>query len=652
MKKLAQNPRFWPIPIMLVALSVVHYAPQLGIASGDLLSLQLGLSRHALDRMLFLAPLLYAGYSMRLRVGLGVCLVALAVMLPRALFVAPYQWDALVEIGGILLVGVLASFWFDTQIRAREQQRVASRELETVQENLQTQIRLARSNAKRLATLNSISGMLSRSLESEHLLRSAIDLVTEVMEVEIALIFTIDKEPPELRLSAHEGVSDAFVDAAQNMAPGSFNHRVAANGDVLLVQDATDDPGLSREVLKREKIESELIVPLRAKGVITGTLCVANRRPRRFLPEEVELLTAIGAQIGIALENTRLYRQEQMMAVQYRSIFENTTEAIWLHDLKGDILNVNRAAASLTGYDLEELARMNVSQFLPADELAVSREKQGKLLRGEMRAGEPYDQRIIRKDRSDVLVRVGSSPIYEGGQLVGFQHIATDVTKERLMQENLRNYIEAVTKAQEEERKRIARELHDETAQQLIALSRQLDDFSIDNRRLSPEDVEVLTSWRRQLKEALQGVRLFSRDLRPPMIDDLGLAPALEWLTGHLREETSIDVGLKVFGTQRRLTPETELLLFRIAQEALNNARRHAQASSVEVSVEFGADAVSVAVQDNGKGFKLPDSVGDLSRTGRLGLMGIEERSRLLGASLTIDSEPGRGTTIRVKAPV
>ncbi|MDO8490941.1 MAG: PAS domain S-box protein [Dehalococcoidia bacterium] len=420
----------------------------------------------------------------------------------------------------------------------------------------------------------------------------------------------------------------------------------------MLVDDASDDPGLPAGLLRQEKLQAELIVPLRAKGAITGTLCVANRRPRAFLPEEVELLTAIGAQIGIALENTNLYRQEQMMAVQYRSIFDNTTEAIWLHNLSGDILKVNRAVTKLTGYDTDELTRMNIAQFLPEEGLAIVRETQRKLLRSEVQAGEPYDQRVIRKDRSEVLVRVGSSPIYENGQLVGFQQIATDVTKERLMQENLRFYIEAVTKAQEEERKRIARELHDETAQQLIALSRQLDDFSNHSKRLSAEDVEVLNTWRQRLKDALQGVRLFSRDLRPPMIDDLGLIPALEWLTGQISSESSMEVDLRVAGVQRRLTPETELLLFRIVQEALNNARRHAQASAVEVSVEFDQGAVNVMIKDNGKGFRLPESVADLSRSGRLGLMGMEERARLLGADLSIKSEPGHGTTIRVKTPV
>ncbi len=653
MKKLARNPRFWPIPVMILALSVLHYAGPLGIPGVSTPGLGSPLSRYSLDQLLFLIPMAYAAYAMRFNIGVATCLVAFLVMVPHAVLFSQYHVDALLEIGGVMVAGLLACFWFEAQRRAVEQKREATKELESVQENLQTQIRLSRSNAKRLATLNSISSMLSRSLEAEHLLRSAIELVTEVMEVEVAMIYTLDKDFPQLRLAAFDGVSDRFVAEAKSLSLDvGFSARVVRTGEPVLVDDASDDPGLSREILSKEKLRAELIVPLRSKGVITGTLCVANRRPRHFLPEEIELLTAIGAQIGVALDNTDLYRQEQLIAEQYRAIFDNAAEAIWLQDLQGEIVKANQAAARLTGYGVEELLHLSQIRLLPDRAQGAVLNTERIVLGSDMQAGEPYDQRMTRKDGSEVLVRVGSSPIYEGGQLVGYQYIATDVTKERLMQESLRHYIEAITKAQEEERKRIARELHDETAQQLVALSHQLDDFIGHNYGLSAEDLHVLKAWRLRLSQALQGVRLFSRDLRPPMIDDLGLVASLEWLTGQVSSESKMEVALKVAGAQRRLTPETELLLFRIVQEALNNARRHAEASSVEVAIEFGEHSVSAVVTDNGKGFQMPGSVGDLSRAGKLGLMGIEERAHLLGASLTIDSSPGRGTRIIVKTPV
>ncbi|MDO8490942.1 MAG: hypothetical protein Q7T04_02870 [Dehalococcoidia bacterium] len=226
MKKLLRNPRFWPVPLLIIGLSLLQYSERLGIAGTLDPSLQIGLHRHSLDRILFLVPVIYAGYSFRFRVGVTTCIVASLIMAPRSLFGPADTLDALLETGGIFLIGVLACFWFEAQFRAKEQQRRATTELEAVQEHLQTQIRLSRSNSKRLATLNSISGMLSRSLESDHLLRSAIDLVTEVMEVEVALIFIMDAQSSELRLAACEGVSEEFAQGAKNMGlADGFNRR-------------------------------------------------------------------------------------------------------------------------------------------------------------------------------------------------------------------------------------------------------------------------------------------------------------------------------------------------------------------------------------------------------------------------------------------
>ena len=107
-----------------------------------------------------------------------------------------------------------------------------------------------------------------------------------------------------------------------------------------------------------------------------------------------------------------------------------------------------------------------------------------------------------------------------------------------------------------------------------------------------------------------------------------------------------------MIGSQRRLAPEAEILIFRIIQEATNNAGRHAEASLVEVTVEFDGDKIVATVRDDGKGFELPRTLGELSRIGKLGLAGAEERARLLGGSLTVQSQPGKGTTVVLNAPV
>jgi two-component system, NarL family, sensor histidine kinase DegS len=146
----------------------------------------------------------------------------------------------------------------------------------------------------------------------------------------------------------------------------------------------------------------------------------------------------------------------------------------------------------------------------------------------------------------------------------------------------------------------------------------------------------------------LSGLRRFSRDLRPPILDDLGLASALEALVDDLRRRSSHRLVLTVEGNPRRLAIDTELVLFRIAQAALHNVERHARATEATVTVVFEPDRVLLVIADDGSGFRLPDDAADLAPGGKLGLLGMQERAQLVGAKLEITSAPGAGTRIAV----
>ena len=150
----------------------------------------------------------------------------------------------------------------------------------------------------------------------------------------------------------------------------------------------------------------------------------------------------------------------------------------------------------------------------------------------------------------------------------------------------------------------------------------------------------------------MQGVRRLSQDLRPAALDNLGLVPALEWLAADVAGYSGIKTKLKVLGTERKLLSEVDLLLFRIAQEALRNVWKHAQATSAEVTLEFAEGKTLVTVSDNGVGFDPPPVVANLPRYGKLGLAGMQERAWLLGGTLTVESEIGKGTTLTVELPV
>jgi len=243
-----------------------------------------------------------------------------------------------------------------------------------------------------------------------------------------------------------------------------------------------------------------------------------------------------------------------------------------------------------------------------------------------------------------------ASPIKNSkGEVIGAIETLEDATERKRAEENLRYHLQQITKAQEEERKRIARELHDDTAQVLGSLLRQLDNFIRKKHGFTPNEVLFLKDLQTQLNRGLQSMQRFVQDLRPSLLDDLGLIPAVRSLVKGLQESDGIDTKLKIVGGERRFSPEVELLLFRIVQEALNNIRRHAHASEAQVLMEFDGDEAKVTVSDNGRGFELRGGVDDLPRIGKLGLAGMMERARLLSGTLKVKSTPGKGTTLIVE---
>lgn len=218
-------------------------------------------------------------------------------------------------------------------------------------------------------------------------------------------------------------------------------------------------------------------------------------------------------------------------------------------------------------------------------------------------------------------------------------------------QTGMHDYIAAITQGQEEERRRLARELHDDTVQALIALGQQVE---MARKALSADPdrtAERLSTVRAMLAETLEGVRRFSRDLRPVYLEDLGFIPALEMLVREADHCETLSVHLSTAGPLRRLPPDLELAVYRMVQEALNNVIQHAQAIHAWVTVRFEQEYLTLSVRDDGQGFEAPDLPDALARRGHFGLMGIQERALLYGGQLTIQSALGEGTEITVCLP-
>jgi two-component system sensor histidine kinase DegS len=211
-------------------------------------------------------------------------------------------------------------------------------------------------------------------------------------------------------------------------------------------------------------------------------------------------------------------------------------------------------------------------------------------------------------------------------------------------------YLSRILESQENERLRIAQEIHDDTIQTLLVIANRAQDL-ISAGKDGPGGVKKKAEWIRDATlRAIEDLRRTSLDLRPSVLDDLGLVPALRWLVDHMGQESGINTRIRVNGEKRKLSPQAEVTIFRVTQEALNNIKRHSKAKEAKVTLEFDKEFFKVKIEDNGQGFRLPKKLERLAASGKLGLIGMQQRIGLFGGTLKIRSKPGEGTSLLIKA--
>jgi signal transduction histidine kinase len=219
------------------------------------------------------------------------------------------------------------------------------------------------------------------------------------------------------------------------------------------------------------------------------------------------------------------------------------------------------------------------------------------------------------------------------------------------LQEQLRYLSRQILSTQEEERKRISRELHDQIAASLTGINLELNalrnEASGNNRILKRK----IARTQQMVQRSVEMIHAFARDLRPTALDDLGLIPALHSFAKGFFEQSGIRVRLKVFAAVEELENSKRTILYRVTQEALTNVLKHAKASKVEVSIAKRDEAVSLSIQDDGKSFEVERLLYS-AKNKRLGLLGMRERVEMVGGSFRVQSAPGEGTTIHASIPI
>ncbi len=227
------------------------------------------------------------------------------------------------------------------------------------------------------------------------------------------------------------------------------------------------------------------------------------------------------------------------------------------------------------------------------------------------------------------------------------------LASERRRADNAHVSAQQIPLAQERERQRIARDLHDDTVQSLYVIAQVLDRLASNGHEgLGAEVASQVLEVRGRAVETITGLRLLIQDLRPHILDDMGLVPALEWLADEFAQRNGTKARLELSGQLPDLGHETQLLLWRIAQEALNNVGKHAAANETIILLRCDGSRLRMAIADNGRGFDSAKVVRDSLRTGKMGVLSMQERARLLGGVLNVRSEPGNGATVSVEVPV
>ena len=330
--------------------------------------------------------------------------------------------------------------------------------------------------------------------------------------------------------------------------------------------------------------------------------------------------------------------------VPYRAVFDAAPDGILVVDREGRVREVNPAAEEMFGWEADELRGEQVEALIPEHARAKHRDqRQGFFDDPHARPmGIGMELRGRRSDGSIFPVEISLSPLpTEEGVMV----ISTvrDVTERK----RLREFGAGALQAAEEERRRIARELHDDTAQRLAGLLIRL---RLARRTEDPDRrARLLDEAREEILASAEAVRRIARGLRPPALEDAGLAAALRWHVRQQIEPADVAAEVDLDQVEELLDEDAKLAVYRIVQEALSNVVRHASARKVQVRLYGDGDAVVAEVVDDGEGFVMEEPVERFD--GGLGLLGMKERAAVADGELQIDSAPGEGTRVRVRIP-
>ena len=532
---------------------------------------------------------------------------------------------------------------------------------------------LAREKAIRAETeiLRDANIALTENLSLERVLETLLEFLSKFVPYDSANVMMLNSESQFVitAMRSYEGFQNIEITRtiAFDADTTPILNRLRQTRQTVVVPDTKEEPAW-QWVSGADHVRNWMGIPLVVSGRVIGLYSVDKAEPRFFQPEHARLAETLAARAASAIQNAQLFEQSQRYVAEleqriaerkraeealreseerYRELFENAKDAIYVHDLAGTYIRINRAAEQLSGYTREEIVGHHFTEFIALENIRNVRDS---FCRKLARKDETtYEVEVIAKDGRRVPVEVSSRAIYHNGMMIGVQGTARDITERKLAQDALQMFSRQLIKAQEDERRRISRELHDQIGQVLTAIKMNL--HSMQHVCSGTESTAYIKDNLHAVDEALRLVRDLSVDLRPPVLDDLGLVTALRWYADRYtrRSGLNVEVIVELQGHHERFSREVETACFRIAQEALTNVVRHAKATDVIITLVKKNNGLVMSIKDNGTGFNLENLQKRAPRAATLGLIGMQERAHAAGGEIEIHSVVSAGTEVRFK---
>jgi PAS domain S-box-containing protein len=486
------------------------------------------------------------------------------------------------------------------------------------------------------------------------------EFLTKLIEARSAkarsCLMLLDEGNLHLKLAAAPSLPKGYVREVQSLEIRPRNGSCAAAATrqrPVVVANIASKPLCAdvRELALAYGLKASASVPILSKRGLLGTVAFYYAEVGKPGAYDLSLLSLAGELMAVAIDHVRYKTALQNAEQKYRRIFENAHEGVFQTTRDGRLTVANPAMARILGYSSpEELIThrtdFNRQHYVQPNRLAEFQrliETNGKV--------DGFEMEVYRKDGSTIWTSENVRAVRdEKGKTLYYEGIFQDITERKVSREAHRELLLRIMSAQEDEQRRLSRELHDQMAQHLTAVMLGLKSLEIQAGPASRVLVRQLQNFTNKMA---QEVRTIATQLRPLMLEDLGLGAAVTEYVQEWSKRSGVPADLHCNGLlTRRFPADAETAVYRIVQEALTNISRHAEAKSASILVAARSNQIRALIEDDGRGFDPAKQKRTPARDRRLGLIGMQERADAVGGSLTIESSPGVGTTVILRVPV